>query len=233
MNLWFTQVLPYLLLTLYHIQFDHSVPATADNYYQEATDQPPKLYHPPGVPYSPVHFNEYPLNPDYAEFSLEEIILNNPEAQTRETELIGCEGTWITVPPLLFRNKYNYLPVYLVPMTPPLTPRPDRPQEPEAPGESTSTQIFGVLYITLMGLINSMMPYSGPWAILRKSLSYIVKLIPILWWALLSGPAGCPPASSPECQKSIQWWVLENWWAGSPWSRGKGPPQDRDQLYNI
>ncbi|KAJ9064560.1 hypothetical protein DSO57_1029340 [Entomophthora muscae] len=83
-------------------------------------------------------------------------------------------------------------------MTPPLTLQLNRPQEPAAASESTPTQIFGVLYITLTGLIDSIVPSSGPWAILRRSLLYIVKLAPILWWALSSGPAGCPPVSSPE-----------------------------------
>ncbi|KAJ9052725.1 hypothetical protein DSO57_1031413 [Entomophthora muscae] len=83
-------------------------------------------------------------------------------------------------------------------MTPPLTPRPNRPQESVATDESTSTQIFGVMYITLTGLIDSMVPTSKPWAILGKLLSYIVKLAPILWWALPAGLAGGQPASPQE-----------------------------------
>ncbi|KAJ9083822.1 hypothetical protein DSO57_1030896 [Entomophthora muscae] len=83
-------------------------------------------------------------------------------------------------------------------MTPSHTLRPNRLQDSAATDESTSTQIFGVMYITLTGLIDSMVPTSRPWAILGKLLSYIVKLAPILWWALPSGPAGCPPASSQE-----------------------------------
>ncbi|KAJ9076539.1 hypothetical protein DSO57_1025148 [Entomophthora muscae] len=120
------------------------------------------------------------------------------KACTREKELISCEETWITKQPLLFCNKYNYLPAYLVPMSPPLTPRPNHPQESVDNSDSTSTQIFGVMYITLTGLINYLVPYSKPWAILRKSISYIVKLAPILWWVLSSGPVGRPPASSQE-----------------------------------
>ncbi|KAJ9084305.1 hypothetical protein DSO57_1025893 [Entomophthora muscae] len=107
------------------------------------------------------------------EFTLEEILIYNPEACTRETELISCEETWITMPPLLFFNKYNYMPVYLVPMTPPLTLRPNCPQESFATSKSTSTQIFGVMYITLTGLIDSILPTSRPWPILGKSISYI------------------------------------------------------------
>ncbi|KAJ9058001.1 hypothetical protein DSO57_1017150 [Entomophthora muscae] len=83
-------------------------------------------------------------------------------------------------------------------MTPPLTSRPGRPQESVVTDESTSTQIFGVMYITLTGLIDSMAPTSRPWAILGKLLSYIVKLAPILWWALPAGPAGRLPASPQE-----------------------------------
>ncbi|KAJ9081692.1 hypothetical protein DSO57_1011940 [Entomophthora muscae] len=83
-------------------------------------------------------------------------------------------------------------------MTPSLTPRPNHPQESVDTTESTSTQIFGVMYITLTGLINYLVPYSRPWAILRKSLSCIAKLAPILCWALSSGPVGRLTASSQE-----------------------------------
>ncbi|KAJ9067041.1 hypothetical protein DSO57_1003743 [Entomophthora muscae] len=83
-------------------------------------------------------------------------------------------------------------------MTSPVTPQPNRPQESVAATESTSTQLFSVLYIMLTGLVDSMVPANSPWALLRKSFSYIVKLAPILWWALPFRPAGCPSTSSPE-----------------------------------
>ncbi|KAJ9082330.1 hypothetical protein DSO57_1005472 [Entomophthora muscae] len=83
-------------------------------------------------------------------------------------------------------------------MTPPLILQLNCPQESVAANESTSTQIFRVMSITLTGLIDFMVPTSGPWAILNKSVSYIVNLAPILRWALPSGPPGCPPASSQE-----------------------------------
>ncbi|KAJ9049318.1 hypothetical protein DSO57_1025740 [Entomophthora muscae] len=72
-------------------------------------------------------------------------------------------------------------------MTPPLTPQPDRLLEPTAAAKTPSTQLFGVLYITLTGLVDSVVPNSGPWSILRQSVSYIIKLAPILWWALPAG----------------------------------------------
>ncbi|KAJ9083267.1 hypothetical protein DSO57_1036379 [Entomophthora muscae] len=85
-------------------------------------------------------------NPVYLEFILENILIYNPEARTRETETVYREGNKITIPPLLLRDKYNYLPTYLVPMTPPLTPQPNCPQKSVAANEFTSTQIFGVIF---------------------------------------------------------------------------------------
>ncbi|KAJ9068993.1 hypothetical protein DSO57_1023099 [Entomophthora muscae] len=165
---------------------------------QETVDQPPNLYRPPGAPFGSLHFTEYPPNPAYSEFTLEKILIHNPKARTRETEVLYREGAKIIRPPLLFRDKYNFWTAYLVSMTPPLTPRPNCLQKLIATNESTSTQIFGVMYITLTGLIDSMVPVSGPWAVLGKLLSYIVKLAPILWWACSTGPAGRRPASSQE-----------------------------------
>ncbi|KAJ9084137.1 hypothetical protein DSO57_1027510 [Entomophthora muscae] len=83
-------------------------------------------------------------------------------------------------------------------MTLPLTPQPNHQQESVSTNESTSTQVFGVMYITLTGLVDSMAPMSGPWTVLGKLLSYIVKLAPILWWALPAGPAGRLPTSPQE-----------------------------------
>ncbi|KAJ9080669.1 hypothetical protein DSO57_1022465 [Entomophthora muscae] len=78
-------------------------------------------------------------------------------------------------------------------MTPPLTPQPDHLLEPTAAAETTSTQLFGVLYITLTGLVDSVVPNSGPWFLLGRSVSYIIKLAPILWWALPTGSAAPHP----------------------------------------
>ncbi|KAJ9079757.1 hypothetical protein DSO57_1032154 [Entomophthora muscae] len=162
-------------------------------------DSLPVLYCSPGAPYGLVHFTEYPPNPVHSEFTLEEILIHGPKAQTRETEVIGCKGAWITVTPCYSKkNTTTCLPAYLVPMIPPLNLQPNYLQESVAASESTTTQIFGVMHITLTGLIDSMVPSSCPWAILGKSLSCIVKLVPILLWALPSGPVGCLPASSWE-----------------------------------
>ncbi|KAJ9050013.1 hypothetical protein DSO57_1018446 [Entomophthora muscae] len=78
-------------------------------------------------------------------------------------------------------------------MTPPVTPRLDRPLEPNAAAKFTSTQLFGVLCITLTGLVDSMVPNSGPWSLLGQSISYIIKLAPILWWVLPASLAAPHP----------------------------------------
>ncbi|KAJ9087230.1 hypothetical protein DSO57_1035170 [Entomophthora muscae] len=78
-------------------------------------------------------------------------------------------------------------------MTPPLTPQPNFPMETPTAAKTTSNQLFGVLYITLTGIVDTMVPNLGPWSLLGQSVSYIIKLAPILWWALPSDPAVfCP-----------------------------------------
>ncbi|KAJ9054454.1 hypothetical protein DSO57_1014293 [Entomophthora muscae] len=58
-----------------------------------------------------------------------------------------------------------------------------------------SSQFLGVLYLALTGLIDSASPAAGPWAVAGKALSYLVKLGPIIWWAM-PVPVSAPP--SPE-----------------------------------
>ncbi|KAJ9079038.1 hypothetical protein DSO57_1000673 [Entomophthora muscae] len=199
MNLWFKKILPYLVLVIFHlnsVQVDHQ--ATAPSGDQPA-DPTQALYRPPGAPFGPVHFTKYPPNPAYTEYGLETILIADPLTRTRETEYIGREGKWYKRLSRLFKDKYNYLPAYFVPMTLPLTPQPNRPIETHTTAETTSTQLFGVLYITLTGMIDSMVPTSGPWSLLRQSMSYIIKLAPILWWALPAGlvqPHPEPPNAS-------------------------------------
>ncbi|KAJ9069017.1 hypothetical protein DSO57_1022894 [Entomophthora muscae] len=193
MNLWFKQILPYLVLVILHLnsgQVDHHAPAPSGD---QLANPSQALYCSPGAPFGPVHFTNYPPNPAYAEYNLETIFIANLFARTRETEYIRHEGKRIKVPPLLFKYKYNYLPACLVPMTLPLTLQPNCPMETPATTETMSTQLFGVLYIALTGMIDTMVPNSGPWSLLWQSVSYIIKLAPILWWALPSGLAVfCP-----------------------------------------
>ncbi|KAJ9084895.1 hypothetical protein DSO57_1019399 [Entomophthora muscae] len=189
MNLWFEQILPYLVLVIFHLNSSQVDCLAAALPQDQPADPTQALYCPPGAPFGPVHVTKYPPNPAYAEYGLETILIADPLARTRETEYIGHEEKRIEVPSLLFKDKYNYLPAYFVPMTPPLTPRPNCPIETPTAAETTYTQLFGVLYITLKGMADSMVPNSGPWSLLGKSMSYIIKLAPILWWALPAGLA--------------------------------------------
>ncbi|KAJ9053083.1 hypothetical protein DSO57_1027691 [Entomophthora muscae] len=54
--------------------------------------------------------------------------------------------------------------------------------EPATTTDAMSNQMFGVLYITLTGLVDSVVSNSSPWALLGGSLSYVIKLAPILLW---------------------------------------------------
>ncbi|KAJ9059334.1 hypothetical protein DSO57_1003536 [Entomophthora muscae] len=101
-------------------------------------------------------------NPAYLEFNLENILIAGLLARTRETKYIGRKGKWYKSPPRLFKDKYNYLPAYFAPITLPLTPQPDCPNEPSTTNKTTSTQLFGVLYITLTVLVDFMVSNSGP-----------------------------------------------------------------------
>ncbi|KAJ9060942.1 hypothetical protein DSO57_1025574 [Entomophthora muscae] len=207
MNLWFKQILPYLALVIFHLnssQVDHQ--ATAPSGDQPA-NPPQALYHPPGAPFGPVHFTKYLPNPVYVEYKLETILIANPLASTRETEYIGRGENRIEVPPLLFKDKYNYLPAYFVPMTPPLTLQPNCPMETPTTVETMSTQLFGVLYITLTAMIDTMVPNSGPWSLLGQSVFYIIKLSPILWWTLPSGLTVFQPKPT---NTSTHAWIHDN-----------------------
>ncbi|KAJ9073866.1 hypothetical protein DSO57_1011981 [Entomophthora muscae] len=88
----------------------------------QPADPPQALYCPPQAPFGPVHFTKYPPNPAYLEYNLETILIAYPLERTRETKYIGHKGKWYKRLPRLFKDKYNYLLVYFIPMNPPLTP---------------------------------------------------------------------------------------------------------------
>ncbi|KAJ9082873.1 hypothetical protein DSO57_1000859 [Entomophthora muscae] len=54
---------------------------------------------------------------------------------------------------------------------------------PDLPTDHTG-KLFGIVYITLTGVIDTIVPAAGPWSWVRKSASYLFKLAPLLWWAL-------------------------------------------------
>ncbi|KAJ9089412.1 hypothetical protein DSO57_1013351 [Entomophthora muscae] len=68
-------------------------------------------------------------------------------------------------------------------MESPVTPKPMPASAAELPLDHTN-KIFGIVYITLTGVIDTIVPAAGPWPWVGKSMSYLIKLAPILWWAL-------------------------------------------------
>ncbi|KAJ9067089.1 hypothetical protein DSO57_1003002 [Entomophthora muscae] len=69
-------------------------------------------------------------------------------------------------------------------MKPSPTPKPIISIPPTSDATGQSSQFLGVLYLALTGLIDSALPAAGPWAVVGKALSYLVKLGPIIWWAM-------------------------------------------------
>ncbi|KAJ9083260.1 hypothetical protein DSO57_1036453 [Entomophthora muscae] len=86
-------------------------------------------------------------------------------------------------------------------MEPPLTPKPTISTPPTSNAADQSSQFLGVLYLALKGLIDSALPAVRPWAVAGKALSYLVKLGPIILWAM-PVPASTPPSSAGASQYS-------------------------------
>ncbi|KAJ9088832.1 hypothetical protein DSO57_1019267 [Entomophthora muscae] len=68
-------------------------------------------------------------------------------------------------------------------MEPPVTPKPMPASSPDLLTNHTS-KLFGIVYITLTGMVETIVPAAGLWSWVGKSASYLLKLVPLLWWAL-------------------------------------------------
>ncbi|KAJ9076206.1 hypothetical protein DSO57_1028433 [Entomophthora muscae] len=68
-------------------------------------------------------------------------------------------------------------------MEPPVISKPIPASTAELPLDHTN-KLFGIVYITLTGVIDTIVPAAGPWSWVVKSMPYLIKLAPILWWAL-------------------------------------------------
>ncbi|KAJ9088119.1 hypothetical protein DSO57_1026249 [Entomophthora muscae] len=77
----------------------------------------------------------------------------------------------------------------------PVTPKPMPASSPDLPTNHTS-KLFGIVYITLTGVVDTIILAAGPWSWVGKSASYLLKLAPLLWWALPSKtPAQVTPGN--------------------------------------
>ncbi|KAJ9057696.1 hypothetical protein DSO57_1020169 [Entomophthora muscae] len=146
------------------------------------------MYRLPGASFGPVHFTEYLLKPDYKDYTADNILSRDPLARTTELTRYNQEGPWYVTKPRLFRDKYNFLPAYQMDMEPPVTPKPMPASAAELPLDHTN-KLFRIVYITLTGVIDTIVPAAGLWLWVGKLMSYLIKLAPILWWALPSQSA--------------------------------------------
>ncbi|KAJ9084954.1 hypothetical protein DSO57_1018846 [Entomophthora muscae] len=124
----------------------------------------------------------------------EKILKLNPLARIQSAIRYNQQGPWIFSTPKFFRGKFNYLPAYNLPMEPPVTPKPMPTSLPDLP-TNHSGKLFGIAYITLTGVIDTIIPAASPWSWVGKSASYLLKLAPLLWWTL---PAKNPAQVTPE-----------------------------------
>ncbi|KAJ9085217.1 hypothetical protein DSO57_1016197 [Entomophthora muscae] len=113
----------------------------------------------------------------------EKIIELDSLARIQSAVRYNRQGLWIFSTPKLFRGKFNYLPAYNIYMEPPVTPKPMPASSTNLPTNHTG-KLFGLVYITLTGVVDTIIPAAGPWSWVGKSASYLLKLAPILWWAL-------------------------------------------------
>ncbi|KAJ9062067.1 hypothetical protein DSO57_1014690 [Entomophthora muscae] len=107
-------------------------------------------------------------------------------AQQITPQTVFHKVTWCKQPAPNIRVKYNYLPAYQTDMKAPPTPKPDRLQPTPGLTPPIANKYAGIAYITLAGLVDTMVPAAGPWALVGQSASYLIKLAPLLWWALPS-----------------------------------------------
>ncbi|KAJ9082639.1 hypothetical protein DSO57_1002585 [Entomophthora muscae] len=212
MNLWFTNLFPYIFLILFHLYTPKRQypPTGVDSQTPVEKTKAFDYYCPPNTPFGPVHFTEYPPNPDHKPWTLKDFQCYTRLNAPKEPYQNVCDSKAITIYPLIFNRKYNNPADYLVPIEPPPTPKPTISTPPISDATGQSSQFLGVLYLALTGLIDSALTAAGPWAAAGKALSYLVKLGPIIWWAM-PVPALTPP--SPAGAPRYSWYPdkLADW----------------------
>ncbi|KAJ9055612.1 hypothetical protein DSO57_1002085 [Entomophthora muscae] len=168
----------------------------------------PTVFCLPGASFGPVCFTEYPLKPKYKDYTPEKIIKLDPLARIQSATRYNRQGLWIFSTPKLFRGKFNYLPAYNVYMELPVTPKPMLASSPNLPTNHTS-KLFGIVYINFTGVVDTIVPAAGLWSWLGKSASYLLKLAPLLWWAL---PAkNLAQVTSKTGRLAAREWVPDMW----------------------
>ncbi|KAJ9081513.1 hypothetical protein DSO57_1013858 [Entomophthora muscae] len=209
MLFWLTQLLPYFVFAIY--QFSTRSPGPPAPL--------PAVFCPASVLFGPVHFTDYPLKPKYKDYTPEKILKLDPLARIQSAVRYNWQGLWIFSTPKLFRGKLNYLPAYNLPMELPVTPKPMPASSPNLPNNHTG-KLFGIVYIILTGVIDTIILAAGPWSWVGKSVSYLFKLAPLLWWAL---PAKNPAQVTPK----------NNGPAAQEWIPGRSSGQQFDSVLST
>ncbi|KAJ9050466.1 hypothetical protein DSO57_1014124 [Entomophthora muscae] len=119
----------------------------------------------------------------WAVTTLEKIFELDPLAHIQSAVRYNHQCPQIFSAPKLFRGKFNYLPAYNLRMEPPVAPKPMPASSPDIPTDHTG-KLFGIVYINLTGVIDTIIPAAGLWSWVGKSFSYLFELAPLLWWAL-------------------------------------------------
>ncbi|KAJ9085269.1 hypothetical protein DSO57_1015659 [Entomophthora muscae] len=118
---------------------------------------PPATYCLTGAPFGPVHFTEYPLNPEYRYYSSEKILAQDLLALSKELTRYNIKGPWYINESRLFKDKYSFISAYQLDMKLPITPKPMPMPATELPLDHSNI-FFGIVYITLAGVINTIIP---------------------------------------------------------------------------
>ncbi|KAJ9059881.1 hypothetical protein DSO57_1036944 [Entomophthora muscae] len=93
-------------------------------------------------------------------------------------------------------------------MEPPVTPKPIPASASNLPTDHPG-KLFGIVYITLTEVIDTIIPAAGPWSWVGKSAPYLLKLVPLLWWALpTKNLARVTPKNN---RPAAQDWIPDNW----------------------
>ncbi|KAJ9058939.1 hypothetical protein DSO57_1007341 [Entomophthora muscae] len=161
MLFWLTQLLPYFVFAIYQISTRSSGPP---------------------APHSQI--------PILQESTPEKILELDPLACIKPSVRYNHQDPWILLSPKLFRGKFNFLPTYQLNIKPPVTPKPMPASLPDLPTDHIS-KLFGIVSITLAGVIGTIILAASLWSWVGKSMTYLIKLALILWWALPAKPAAC------------------------------------------
>ncbi|KAJ9050842.1 hypothetical protein DSO57_1010393 [Entomophthora muscae] len=187
MGPWFYHFITYLILVVFCFTTGPTEnPSLTAHVPEEVPQTWPTFYCLPRAPFGPLHFSDYPIKTEYKKLTLDNIICFDRLVQQRTSQTVFYKGAWYKHPAVLFCKKYNYLPSFQTDMKALPTSKPDCLSPSPDPSPLITSQYAGIAYITLAGLVDTMVPSTRPWALVDQLASYLIKLAPLLWWALSS-----------------------------------------------